>query len=308
MKHIMPTVLTAAMILISLPSYSARPDDKTFQTYASAATCDALFSRHKNIVWHDTYYQQDEIEYSCSVYIDDKCLIWKYSDGIETLLRPDIFINRYSDTEPPYYVVRCYDNPDAPKQYYEELYQEDYIIVPKSYSLLETTDKDGSFYSLAEVSGAENVQKELEEGGILSGVEYQEGMRLRYAYTFDKNTKDLTAEEVYWLDSADKKHPVFETEAEYDAEIYDPAKTGEPFAEYFALLEKKDEFRSVTLVFDPNTAEEKEVSYALPCNIQFRVYLDQGIAEKLYTDRECTQAFADDNGRDDLKLYIPKAE
>ena len=94
----------------------------------------------------------------------------------------------------------------------------------------------------------------------------------------------------------------------FDGTTYDPFKEGEPFAEFKTLMADPAQNRTLTITFDPNTADEFINEYTLPYQTRFRVFREEGQVISFYTDRECTQMFESSDGVTDLELYVKKAE
>lgn len=86
--------------------------------------------------------------------------------------------------------------------------------------------------------------------------------------------------------------------------LRDKLEEGEPFAEYEAAARDPEQSRIITVVFDPDTENERGVEYVLPRNAGFNIFLNGEYVKQPYTDRECTQPFEGSDGVEDLVLYV----
>ncbi len=62
--------------------------------------------------------------------------------------------------------------------------------------------------------------------------------------------------------------------------------------------------RTIRVVFDPGTENEKTAEAALPVNTWFNVFYNGTFAKEVYTDRECTQPLTDDEIKEDLVVHV----
>ena len=294
--------------VVSDTAESTLPDATAFEAYVAAASDDEWHSRHDNVLRIDSRYDDEEIINTLWYYRDSGLAVSKYSDGGATMLSPDYFIQRYSDTQPPEYLCLLYDDPKTTEEYFHYCCA-DLLNILEREILIETSEsEDGVFTAVTQVSGKENVQQEMAAFKALADRVYEDGMTIRYVYTFNVETADLMSADVYLIDADGTSHTVNKTVFSFDVEKYDPAQEGEPFAEYCAAANDPDQTHTVTIVYAADSETEHTVEFVLPHNVHVSA-LEQGIpVEGLYTDYECMELFEDDTVTDDLTLYAPAVE
>lgn len=179
------------------------------------------------------------------------------------------------------------------------------IVLPETEILLKTVDAgDGRFVAVTEESDPEMVAWTLSANLPSGGLEYADGMTLHYEYTFDAETQDVLGIRTELTDAEGAILLTQEDRFAYDVEAYDPFAEGEPFAEYESAARDPEQSRTITVVFDPDTENERSVEYVLPQHTYFNIWLNGQYVEQAYTDRECTQPFEGSDGVSDLELYV----
>ncbi len=128
----------------------------------------------------------------------------------------------------------------------------------------------------------------------------QDGGYFLTKYTIDANTLAIKQMEERFVYSDGERSAANIINVEYDKERLDDAS---------ALLENYNgasSLRTVTVVTDPNTSEEKTYTMKLPVNA-YAVFALPEEYENGYTDRACTIAFEGDYETDkDLTVYVTK--
>ena len=132
---------------------------------------------------------------------------------------------------------------------------------------------------------------------------YADGMVMDFRYAFDMETSDLMKLDSFITD-AEGKTCIYQSETyEYGIEPYDPAADSELFADYFARVSVPENLRTIRIVYDPDTDNEKNAEALLPVNTWFGVFHNGAYTQNLFTDRECTRRCDDFAVEDDLELY-----
>ena len=116
-----------------------------------------------------------------------------------------------------------------------------------------------------------------------------------YREVFDEKRPDTDAE---------GRSYIYQSETyEYGIEPYDPAADGEPFANYFAEVSVPGNLRTLRIVYDPDTENEKTIEALLPENTWFAVFHNGAYTQDLFEDRACTRSCTWFAVKDDLELY-----
>lgn len=91
---------------------------------------------------------------------------------------------------------------------------------------------------------------------------------------------------------------------EYGIEPYDPAADSALFADYFAAASVPENLRTIRVVFDPDTENEKTAEAVLPVDVWFNVFHNGTFAKEIYADRGCTQPLSDYDVKEDMVMYV----
>lgn len=217
----------------------------------------------------------------------------------------DLWVDRNQYDEDFVYTETLFDTLEASESAFAYALASELVIIPEQETLLEAKNTgDGRFVAVTEITDGEHITYLLENTPSVGGYAYTEGMTLRYEYTFDKESSDLLNVDAF-LTAPEGETQLWQRDSyAYDVEPYDPFAEGEPFTEYYAAATDSEQSRTITVIFDPNTDNEHDISYFLPRTAFFYIFRDGWYVEKCYTDRACTQIFESSDGVSDLELYV----
>ena len=175
--------------------------------------------------------------------------------------------------------TNCLDKASTVKENIEECIQEgDHLIITTSLPAEDT--------------------KETVEG---YGYECEEGDSMRVVYTVDAQTYALVEEttEIVKADGA--------VETLGGIKVTFNPERPESADEMYRFLTESENMRTVTVILDPDTEEEKTYSAVLPAGTPVYPILPEGY-ETLYTDKECTQVLegSGDTNADATLYSIPE--
>ena len=284
----------------------AEPDAATFEALVAANTGSAILSRHASFSTDRSTARDGEEILAETSYRDADTYFWGFSDGRAMLRQADLWVDRAAKGEGvEAYTETIFDSVEAAQEAFAYALDSASVILPETETLLETVDAgDGRFVAITEESDPATVAWTLSANLPAGGYEYAEGMTLRYEYTFDTNTRDVLNIRTELTDAEGVILLTQEESFAYDMEAYDPFAQSEPFAEFEAAATDPKQNRTIAVVFDPDTENERSVEYVLPNHAFFSVFLNGQYVEQLYTDRECTQLFEGSDGISDLQLYV----
>ena len=312
MKKALSLFLTILMLLCLIPASvfadtAEEPDEAaaTFEALVAANSAEAVLSRHENFTMSRSHFRDDAEIYSEYEYRDADTYFCSFSDGSATLLSADLNVFRALNEQGLFFYTVIYDTPEACASTFEDWKNSIIIFIPETELLLKTRDDgDGVFVAVTKESNPTTVEQQLMEKDFRGGYEYAAGMSLRYEYTFDKETGDLLASDTFLVDAEGESALYYRDSYAYDVEAYDPAAEGQPFAEYDAAVKDPEHSKSVTVVFGPDTDEERLVEYCLPNYSYLFVVCNGQSVKTVYTDRACTQLYESSNSVSELELFV----
>ena len=284
---------------------SAEPDAETFKALVAANTGSAILSRHASFGTTRSTFQGGEEILTETSYRDADTYFWGFSNGRAMLRKADLWVDREATDGDFYYVETIFDSEEATREAFAFALDSAPVLLPETEVLLETVDAgDGRFLAVTRESDPETIAWSLSETLFAGGYEYAEGMTLRYEYAFDAQTQDLLSIHTELTDADDAVLLTQEDNCAYDVEDYDPFTDGEPFAQYEADVRDPEHSRTVTVVFDPDTENERAMDCVQPRSAVFSVFLNGEYVKQVYTDPECTQPYENGDGTEDLVLYV----
>lgn len=314
MKTRIALVLAALMALLMCTlaacakNETKEPDSEGLKAYMDANAKKELWKRHQIFRIDFNEYRGEEIAESLNYYLDDDYALWDFSYGVQWLDGHDFTVDSDLDGETPYYTCYLADT----QAYYEEMLDwakaNEFLDLTEIDRVLETVDDGkGTFAGLIEFSDPEKVKQIIEDNApdLPDDLEYEEGMAIRYKYTFSTETNDLLRYDTFLVKAGEEPILLNVATFSYDGEPRDPFAEGEPFADYRAAMEDPTRLRKVTVVFDPDTADERVLEYDVPHYAAFRIFSKSECVQKIYTDRACTHLYEGNRGVEDLTLYAP---
>ena len=184
----------------------------------------------------------------------------------------------------------------------DKLVVDDVLLIPEEETLIETT-YNKQFIAVTEISAKEYVGSEM-EGYVGDEIEYEEGMRIRYSYIFDKDTKELLQIDSTLLLPDDSTRDLGAIKYSYNVEFQDPFEREEN-KEYVAAAKDQTLSRTIKVTYGPGTDDEQTMEYTIPKEYPFYIFTDNYVSE-IYLDKDCTELFdlSGDAG-EDLELFVP---
>ncbi len=178
----------------------------------------------------------------------------------------------------------------------------DSLFIPEEETLIETTS-DKQFIAVTEISEKEYVERELE--GYTGGqIKYEEGMRIRYHYIFDKDTKELLQIDATLFYPDDSMQDLGPIKYSFGVDFLDPLESEEN-KDYVTAASDPNLSRTVKVTYGPGTEKEQTIEYIIPKEYPFYIFTNDYVSE-VYTDSGCTELYegSDDTGAD-LELFVP---
>lgn len=179
---------------------------------------------------------------------------------------------------------------------------DDALLIPEEETLIETT-YNKQFIAVTEISAKEYVVSEM-EGYVGDEIEYEEGMRIRYSYIFDKDTKELLQIDSTLLLPDDSTRDLGTIKYSYAVEFFDPFEWEEN-KEYVAAAKDQALSRTIKVTYSPGTDDEQTMEYTIPKEYPFYIFTDNYVSE-IYLDKDCTELFdVSGDAGEDLELFVP---
>lgn len=184
----------------------------------------------------------------------------------------------------------------------DKLVVDDALLIPEEETLIETT-YNKQFIAVTEISAKEYVVSEM-EGYVGDEIEYEEGMRIRYSYIFDKDTKELLQIDSTLLLPDDSTRDLGSIKYSYNVEFQDPFEREEN-KEYVAAAKDQTLSRTIKVTYSPGTDDEQTMEYTIPKEYPFYIFTDNYVSE-IYLDKDCTELFdVSGDAGEDLELFVP---
>lgn len=265
-------------------------DEETLKTYAEASTGKEILARHKNYVKKRSVYRDDKEVFGIRCHTGSDIYVQDDSDGSTVLFNPERQVGISKNNAGGQYITSFFEPASEATDSLERQRDIENIVLDEREKPVEMADaNDGNLVITTEVKDAELVKDYLDYASSYGGYGYEDGATLTWRYTFDKDSKDLLSIEATLVDPKGTSHAFIEETYEYDVEDYDPAKEGEPFADYFAALEDETKARTLNVTFDPDGEEEHVVSYTVPLGTYANIIYNGEPVSTFYSDRECTK-------------------
>lgn len=284
---------------------AAEPDAETFGALMADYTNESVLARHKS--WQRVLYKYKDEEqiYGMYNYDDDGNCMQIYTNGYAALSRPDLRVDWFAQEEGYYYNQILFDSMELCQEMFRLSSEGAIVSLPEEEVLLETVDAgDGLFVATTEISDPAKVKEELDDSEDVGGYAYEEGMVLRYQYTFDKESGDLLSTSETMIDPQGETHTFEEASFAYDEEPFGFAEEDEIYAKYFSAAANPEQVRTIRLTFAPDTEDEHTIEWLVPVNVPCDIYYNDAYVQEAYTDRACTQLYDSDDCTEDVDLYI----
>ena len=263
MKRFFTMVLAIAAILCLAAASGAaetgNPDSAAFDAFHDANATREVLARNGNVRMTRKTFFGEEVTRTEICYRADGLFLWSYGDGNYMLRTPDCFVERYPEEEYEYiYGTTIFDSAEDRAALFESVQAEDFLSMLEEETLEKTyiTD-DGLFIAETRCSNPVIVRTHLGETEYTGSYVYADGMVMDFRYAFDMETSDLMKLDSFITD-AEGKTCIYQSETyEYGIEPYDPAADSELFADYFARVSVPENLRTIRIVYDPDTDNEK---------------------------------------------------
>ena len=298
--------LATALCLYAAASHAEteNPDPAAFQAFMAANTGKEMRTRHANVLMtRTTFFDGTEVGTE-NCYRDADTFLWNYNDGRALLRTADRFIDLGFGAD-GLYGRTIFDSAEDLAGSFEWFRDTCFIILLDGEEPVRCYDtEDGLFIAETRCADPSSVKQALAETGFTGSYQYTDGMVMNYRYIFDRETSDLVRTESFLADSEGRSNAYQVETFAYDVETYDPSADGEFFADYLAAVPAPEDLRTVRIVFDPDTENEKAVEEAFPLHTCFSVFHNGAFIRDFYIDRECTQIRDSYEVTEDLVLYV----
>lgn len=261
------------------------------EAVAAANTVEALLNNHKNFTRTNVFYDDDENEYVETYYQDGSYYIEKTGDADLFVKDGEELYGYSSEQEKPYRVLMLNGSFDS---YYEGWLQNPVMSLAAGETLVSSEEKDGKLLLTTTMD-----RDSLEAEGVDVSELAEDDVELE-EYVLDAETLELQ-----YLESWIQKKDGTRTSHDLLTVSHDVEPWKEP-EELLKQLNDKDS-RTLTVIMNPGTPEEKVFTSTAGKGCLFQYYLPEGY-ETVYRDATCTQIFeGPGDAESDLTLYTVSA-
>lgn len=294
---IMLLVLTICSLIECPTNASASVDNEALNEYVSYNSTERLGAEGEN--YRKDFYavENNQEVLVSSQYWDSGKVYVEYNDGMTFSYGNNLFFLRYQNNgEVKYEAILIW--PEGINKYILL----DPLFIPEEETLIEAAS-DKPFIVVTEIAAKKYVENEL-KGYVGDEIEYEEGMRIRYRYTFDKDTKELLEIDATLFYPDDSTRSLGILKYSYGVVFSDPLKS-EDNKDFIAAVEDPAQNRTIKVTYGPGTGKEQTVEYTIPTECRFYIFTDDFVSE-VYTDRDCTELYIGSDGTSsDLELFVP---
>ena len=275
---------------------STNPDRATFDEYAAFNSLERL--EKDGVSYKKEYYAIEDGKQvlMSTAYWDSGKLYVEYDDGAFSYDGNLAFFRFQTDGAASYTSLLL--GPEG----IDKFIVDDVLLIPEEETLIETTFEK-QFVAVTEMSAKEYIEIEL-EGYTDDETKYEEGMRIRYSYIFDKDTKELLQIDSTLFFPDDSTRDLGPIKYSYNVEFQDPFEMEEN-KEYVTAAKDHTLSRTIKVTYGPGTDDEQTMEYTIPKEYPFCIFTDNYVSE-IYLDKDCTELFdmSGDTG-EDLELFVP---
>lgn len=275
-------------------------DEEKFQELVAANDFAAILSRHDSVTVTIETYSGEETVDTQTLFADAKRFAQLDADFACTNTE-DSWLEYYGADDQDLIQILAEDGGYADQLEYLQAGLS--LMVPSTETLLYANRFEDAWYMSTQISDGEYVQQRMaqhvERGG--EARDYQEGMAIGFMYCFDAETLDLVNISTFLSDADGVEELIAQSFYSYD-EPLDLTET--ELSPYFTAEE--DSLRTITVVFDADTATKHTETWRVPTGICFDIKVNGEWAKDFYTDPECTQVY-DYEGRatdDGVTVYV----
>lgn len=281
-------------------SYSAlgEEEQELFRKAAEINTAEGLLSRHSSVSVDSATYYDGAIVVNDSRYLDAQRFVYAESTGINVYMEPAegrLFARKPDGS----CALLLMNDAAAVDTQYRSTRKGFSIDLLEGEEPVFVKEEDGTlcFITAAPEATARAYDQILVEGCDLPEDAFQDGMTLLHYLYLDAETLEAIGETYYLVEADGTRHLSFMAAVGYD---YICRYENMPYAPFF-----EEASRTVTVIFDPGTAEEVTVSASQPAGVTFSAVYQGERVDTLYTDPACTQAYTggDDISGGSLTLY-----
>ena len=275
---------------------STNPDKEAFDEYVAFNSLERL--EKDGVNYKKEYYAIEDGKQvlRSTAYWDSGKLYVEYDDGAFSYDGNLAFLRFQTDGASSYTSLLL--GPEG----IDKFVVDDALLIPEEETLIETIS-DEQFIAVTELSAKEYVENEI-EGYTDDGTKYEEGMRIRYSYIFDKDTKELLQIDATLLLPDDSTRDLGPIKYSYNVESQDPFEREEN-KEYVAAAKDQTLSRTIKVTYGPGTDDEQTMEYTIPKEYPFYIFTDNYVSE-IYLDKDCTELFdVSGDAGEDLELFVP---
>ena len=257
-----------------------------FGSIAEKMTATELLSRHESVSSDAAVYYDGTPAVQESKYLDDQRDLFITNAGYGMYLEPTEG-RLFQFWEDGVSTLVLSDVEQAVRAEYETLRDSFSIHTLEGEELLYAREKDGElcWISAAPEAAAREYYQSLVVVYGLPEDGFEEGMTLLRSLYLDAETLEESSMYCYLVEADGTKHLLYGEAVGYD---YECRYANMPYAPFF----ETDASRTITLIYDPGTAEEVTVSVSKPEGVRLSALYHGDYVNLLYTDPACTQVYS----------------
>lgn len=274
--------------------YAAKQDEEPLNRIYEANATEELLKKHKNIQINGTEYYGDEVRIYFCYYDADMSVIEDGDSNVQICENGDVY-GFLADQAAPFRGL-CMDG--TYEKYFEEPLRNLICLKLEGERVIFSGEENGMLTVETVMNREDSVREYPDDNNI---TEMEETDLYVQKYVADTETYEIQ-EYFEYIEKADGTRKLIrESKLSYDGEKYEVSE------ELEAQLDSGDT-RTVTLIADPGTDNEKEYSVSVCKGGIVQIILGEGYST-FYSDEACTQVYEGIADREnDKTLYTKKSQ
>lgn len=264
------------------------------QRMETANSNEALMKNNDRVAYQIIYYYADGSEESSYIYMDHDRFAWEGPWGVVIDEKGEVY--GFDDIEKMAYRHLFMEDT------YEEFKQANEWLVLYAYGekevVISSEEKEGVLYMQTEYPEVELYATDIE----YSEYDVNDVEKIYLEYEVNPDTAEMLRMKWGICTKDGERFPVFETVRQLDCEKYEP--DGQLVECVFGT-----DSRTVTLIADAGTAEEKVYTQTVTKGSSVMVIFNPAFEQALYLDAECTQLYeGGTDNTEDATYYVKRVK